>query len=110
MNVLISFVTFSFWFIFHYTITHTQFNNNHYEILITADHGNAELMYANKQNNSETMQPHTAHTNNLVPMIYIGTKNFSLNAGDLKDIAPTMLSLMGLEIPKEMSGKSLISN
>ena len=89
---------------------HDVAQDNQYDILITADHGNAELMCVNEQNDSETLQPHTAHTNNLVPMIYIGSKNFSLNAGDLKDIAPTMLYLMGLEIPKEMSGKSLISS
>lgn len=89
---------------------HDVAQDNQYDILITADHGNAELMCVNKQNDSETLQPHTAHTNNLVPMIYIGSKNFSLDAGDLKDIAPTVLNLMGLEIPKEMSGKSLISN
>ena len=87
---------------------HDVARDNQYDILITADHGNAELMYVNKQNDSEMLQPHTAHTNNLVPIIYIGSKNFSLNAGDLKDIAPTMLSLMGLEIPKDMAGKSLI--
>ena len=83
---------------------------NHYDILITADHGNAELMTTNKQNDSGKLQPHTAHTNNLVPIMYIGSKNITLDAGDLKDIAPTMLSLMGLEIPSEMAGKSLINS
>ncbi len=83
---------------------------NHYDILITADHGNAELMSTNKQNDSSKLQPHTAHTNNLVPIVYIGSKNITLNAGDLKDIAPTMLSLLGLEIPSEMAGKSLINS
>ena len=84
--------------------------DNHYDILITADHGNAELMSAKKQNDSEKLQPHTAHTNNLVPMVYIGSKNITLDAGDLKDIAPTMLALMDLEIPSEMAGKSLINS
>ena len=78
---------------------------NHYDILITADHGNAELMNANKQNDPEKLQPHTSHTNNLVPMVYIGSKNITLDAGDLKDIAPTVLSLMDLEIPSEMAGE-----
>ena len=58
----------------------------------------------------QKLQPHTAHTNNLVPMVYIGSKNITLDAGDLKDIAPTMLALMDLEIPSEMAGKSLINS
>lgn len=74
------------------------------EILITADHGNAELM-----RNTETGQPHTAHTSNPVPLIYFGPKKIKLaENGCLADIAPTMLTLLGLEIPYDMTGHSLI--
>lgn len=73
------------------------------ELLITADHGNAEMMQ-----NSNTSQPHTAHTTNLVPLIYVG-RDFQLEAnGALSDIAPTMLELMGIAQPAEMNGRSLI--
>lgn len=73
------------------------------EVLITADHGNAELMF-DAQNN----QPHTQHTTNLVPLIYIG-RNVSLqNGGALSDLAPTLLQMMGLAQPSEMTGKSLV--
>lgn len=74
------------------------------EILITADHGNAELM-----KNPETGQPHTAHTTNPVPLIYVGGRPlvFKANHGALSDIAPTMLYLMGLEQPHEMTGRCL---
>ncbi len=76
------------------------------EVLITADHGNAELM-----RNSETGQPHTAHTTNPVPLIYVGRHlALSHNGGALSDIAPTMLDLMGLEKPHEMTGHSLIDH
>ena len=73
------------------------------EMLITADHGNAEMM-----RNHDTHQPHTAHTTNLVPLIYIGRKLQLANQGVLSDVAPTMLELMGLPQPTEMSGHSLI--
>jgi 2,3-bisphosphoglycerate-independent phosphoglycerate mutase len=73
------------------------------EMLITADHGNAEMMV-----NHETHQPHTAHTTNLVPFIYIGRKFQLASQGVLSDVAPTMLDLMGLQQPSEMSGHSLI--
>lgn len=75
----------------------------HGEALITSDHGNIEQMYDEK-----TGQPHTAHTTNLVPLIYVGrpatiiTKN-----GALDDVAPTLLYLMGLPKPVEMTGKPL---
>jgi 2,3-bisphosphoglycerate-independent phosphoglycerate mutase len=73
------------------------------ELLITADHGNAEMM-----ENQETHQPHTAHTTNPVPLIYVG-RNFQLESnGALSDIAPTMLELMGLAQPAEMNGRSLV--
>ncbi|MDH5444427.1 MAG: 2,3-bisphosphoglycerate-independent phosphoglycerate mutase [Gammaproteobacteria bacterium] len=74
------------------------------ELLITADHGNAELM-----KNPETRQPHTAHTTNPVPLIYVGERplSFKSNHGALSDIAPTMLFLMGLDQPHEMTGRCL---
>jgi len=75
------------------------------EMLITADHGNAEMM-----ENNMTHQPHTAHTVNPVPLIYIGRKLNLLNQGALSDIAPTMLELMGLAQPSEMTGRSLIDH
>lgn len=75
------------------------------QCLITADHGNAEQMV-----DPNTGQPHTAHTTLPVPLIYIGEKSLSLkNDGKLSDVAPTLLELMSLEIPEEMSGQSLLS-
>jgi 2,3-bisphosphoglycerate-independent phosphoglycerate mutase len=73
------------------------------EVLITADHGNAEQMI-----DHETHQAHTAHTLNLVPFVYIGRNAKLADTGALQDIAPTMLSLMGLPQPQEMTGKSLV--
>lgn len=75
------------------------------EAIITADHGNAELMF-----DSQTQQAHTAHTCEPVPFIYIGRPaQATQEIGSLVDIAPTMLHLMGLAQPKEMTGKSLIT-
>ncbi|HEU0186471.1 MAG TPA: 2,3-bisphosphoglycerate-independent phosphoglycerate mutase [Gallionellaceae bacterium] len=76
------------------------------EVLITADHGNAEQML-----DRTTQQAHTAHTLNLVPFIYIGRKAgiAEPGTGALQDIAPTLLSMMGLPQPAEMTGKSLIT-
>jgi 2,3-bisphosphoglycerate-independent phosphoglycerate mutase len=74
------------------------------ECLITADHGNAEQMI-----DPETGGVHTAHTNLPVPFIYVGRKATIAEGGRLCDIAPTMLSLMKMEIPKEMTGKPLIT-
>ena len=72
-------------------------------LLLTADHGNAEQM-----RDPATGQAHTAHTNLPVPLIYVGDKNVkAVEGGKLSDIAPTMLSLMGMEIPQEMTGKPL---
>ena len=74
------------------------------EALITADHGNAELMF-----NPETQQPHTAHTKDKVPFIYVGrTATISNNDPALCDVAPTLLSLLNLPIPQEMTGKSIV--
>ncbi len=75
------------------------------EALITADHGNAEIMFDN-----HTQQPHTAHTQQLVPFIYIGHKAVTINPnGLLSDIAPTMLYLWGIPKPEEMTGQSLLT-
>ncbi len=75
------------------------------EVLITADHGNAEQML-----DRSTNQAHTAHTLNLVPFLYIGRKARIAEAGTgaLQDVAPTLLAMMGLPQPPEMTGKSLI--
>jgi 2,3-bisphosphoglycerate-independent phosphoglycerate mutase len=59
--------------------------------------------------NAEVGQPHTAHTSNPVPLIYIGRPAVLAENGALSDIAPTMLQLMGLEKPEEMGGDSLVS-
>ena len=56
----------------------------------------------------KTGEPHTAHTTNLVPLILVGKKDVKLKEGKLADLAPTMLELMGLEKPAEMTGESLI--
>ena len=76
--------------------------NNDDMLLITADHGNAEQMIDYK-----TGELHTAHTTNPVPLALIG-KEAKLKEGRLADLAPTMLDLMGLEKPQEMTGESLI--
>ena len=74
-------------------------------LLITADHGNAEQMIDYK-----TGEPHTAHTTNPVPIILItDNKNYKLKEnGKLADLAPTMLDLMGIKQPEEMTGESLL--
>lgn len=73
------------------------------EILITADHGNCEIMYDTKH-----QQPHTQHTLSKVPLLYIGRKAVVRQNGTLKDVAPTLLAIMGLTAPSEMTGTSLI--
>ena len=73
------------------------------EVLITADHGNAELMH-----DEVTDQPHTAHTLNVVPLLYVGRKAKVAASGALRDVAPTLLRMMGLPQPPEMTGKPLI--
>ncbi|MBL4585117.1 MAG: 2,3-bisphosphoglycerate-independent phosphoglycerate mutase [Pseudomonadales bacterium] len=87
------------------------------ESLITADHGNVEQMF-----DPNTGQPHTAHTTGPVPLLYIGgigeneqattakARTFSKTAGQLSDIAPTMLAMLGLAQPAEMTGRSLFSD
>ena len=74
------------------------------ECLITADHGNAEMMI-----NPETGGVHTAHTNLPVPLIYFGRDAEPAETGRLCDLAPTMLTLLGQEIPAEMTGKNLMN-
>ncbi|BCL76203.1 2,3-bisphosphoglycerate-independent phosphoglycerate mutase [Jeongeupia sp. HS-3] len=75
------------------------------EVLITADHGNCELMY-----DKDAHQPHTQHTTDVVPFVYVGRKATMAprGSGALRDIAPTMLALMGLPQPVEMTGHSLV--
>jgi 2,3-bisphosphoglycerate-independent phosphoglycerate mutase len=77
-------------------------------VLITSDHGNAEMMFDFKHN-----QPFTAHTTNPVPFILVSDEHKNKgtklrNDGILADIAPTVLSLANIAIPPEITGKSLI--
>ena len=77
-------------------------------VLITADHGNAETMCDPLSN-----CPVTAHSSNPVPFILLSEKHKDCTLrqdGSLRDIAPTILSLQGLPIPREMTGKSLIAD
>jgi 2,3-bisphosphoglycerate-independent phosphoglycerate mutase len=73
-------------------------------LLVTADHGNAEEMW-----NSELNEPHTAHTSNPVPVIVVqDLKGMALReGGSLRDVAPTMLGILGVPAPKEMTGQDL---
>ncbi len=71
--------------------------------LITADHGNADQMI-----DYETQGAFTAHTTNVVPLVLIGRDDLKLKKGRLADLTPTLLDLMGLEKPEEMTGESLI--
>ena len=73
------------------------------EVIITADHGNAEQML-----DRTTQQAHTAHTLNPVPFLYIGRKARLAEGGALRDLAPSLLTIMGLPQPAEMTGHSLI--
>ncbi len=73
-------------------------------MIITADHGNCEVM-----TDPDTGKPHTSHTLNPVPVLLLGgPEGAHLNAGRLADLAPTLLQLMGLPVPDEMTGRSLI--
>ena len=74
------------------------------EVLITADHGNAETMLDKK-----TGQAHTAHTLNLVPLLYVGRPARVSERGALRDVAPTLLAMMGLAQPTEMTGQPLVT-
>lgn len=75
------------------------------KLLITADHGNCEEMI------NADGSPQTAHTTNLVPLIYVGddANSVSLRSGKLADIAPTILALLGVDQPEEMTGETLLS-
>ena len=73
-------------------------------VLLTADHGNADKMY-----DPDPEHPFTAHTTNPVPFLVAGVENAKLREGGvLADIAPTMLKIMGLPQPEEMTGKSIL--
>ena len=76
--------------------------NQDYTLIIIADHGNAELML----NSDRT--PNTAHTTNKVPCFIINSNYESVKEGNLCDVAPTILKLMGIEKPVEMTGKSIL--
>lgn len=80
-------------------------DNKRGHCLITADHGNVE-----KMTDHQSGQAHTAHTSEQVPLIYVGPKNLQLDDnGSLCDVAPTLLDIMDLPIPTEMTGRSLVS-
>jgi 2,3-bisphosphoglycerate-independent phosphoglycerate mutase len=72
-------------------------------LLVTADHGNCELM-----RDPDTGGPHTSHTTNVVPVLLAGVPGAHLRDGRLADVAPTLLALMGIGQPKEMTGRSLL--
>ena len=75
-----------------------------YSVVLTADHGNCELLI-----DPETGEPHTQHTNNPVPCMIIDQIPWNLATdGGLKDVAPTVLQLMGLPCPGAMTGHSLL--
>ena len=74
-------------------------------LIITADHGNAELML-----DVENNQVHTQHTTNLVPFIVMDKRAKKVSdSGSLSDIAPTILAIMGIDVPSEMTGKNLVT-
>jgi 2,3-bisphosphoglycerate-independent phosphoglycerate mutase len=74
------------------------------EALITADHGNVEQM-----NDPQSEQAHTSHTTNPVPLVYFGPREVALRGGgSLRDIAPTLLALLGLPHPEAMTGRTLV--
>ncbi|HEY8961515.1 MAG TPA: 2,3-bisphosphoglycerate-independent phosphoglycerate mutase, partial [Luteolibacter sp.] len=75
------------------------------KLLITADHGNCEFM------RNADGSPHTAHTTNLVHAIYVAddSDQFNVQDGILADVAPTLLAMMGVEQPAEMTGKSMLA-
>ena len=73
------------------------------ELLVTADHGNVEQMQ-----DPVSGQAHTAHTTNPVPLVYRGRPASMLDEGSLRDLAPTMLKLLGLAQPPAMTGRPLV--
>ena len=74
------------------------------EVVIIADHGNADQMFDYK-----LKEPFTAHTTNPVPIIVVSDRVAEVKDGALCDVAPTLLTLAGMEIPAEMTGKSLVT-
>ena len=74
------------------------------EVIIIADHGNADQMY-----DPVAKVPLTAHTTNPVPIIVVSDRVAKVEEGALCDVAPTLLTLAGMEIPSEMTGKNLIT-
>lgn len=78
--------------------------NNNYDVLVTADHGNSDIM------KNEDGTPHTAHTKNMVPLFYMSKDSKKkLKNGKLGDLAPTILNIMQIAVPKEMTGENLLS-
>ncbi len=75
------------------------------EMIVTADHGNLELM-----RDPVTGEPHTAHTVGPVPLVYVGRPARLRDGGSLRDIAPTILALLGIDKPAEMTGRSLLES
>ena len=73
------------------------------EMIVTADHGNLEMM-----RDPDTGEPHTSHTVGPVPLVYVGRAAKLRDDGSLRDIAPTLLTLLGLPVPVEMTGHSLV--
>jgi 2,3-bisphosphoglycerate-independent phosphoglycerate mutase len=74
------------------------------QVLITADHGNCEQMF-----DPVAHQAHTQHTTDKVPLVYVGTDAVSVrDGGALRDVAPTLLGMMGVAVPAEMTGASLL--
>ncbi len=72
-------------------------------LIVTADHGNCELM-----KDPATGGPHTAHTTNPVPVLVMDSAATAINDGSLADVAPTILDLMGIPVPREMTGHSIL--
>ncbi len=74
------------------------------ELLVTADHGNCEMM-----RDPDTGEPHTSHTVGPVDLVYVGSRDATLRSGGaLRDLAPTLLDLLGIDTPAEMTGSSLL--
>jgi 2,3-bisphosphoglycerate-independent phosphoglycerate mutase len=73
-----------------------------YHIIIIADHGNSDYML------NPDGSPNTAHSMNLVPIVYVSNSPQEIKSGKLGDVAPTILKLMGIAKPEEMEGKNLI--
>jgi 2,3-bisphosphoglycerate-independent phosphoglycerate mutase len=72
--------------------------------LVTADHGNAEQLLE-----ADGVSPHTAHSTNPVPLVAVGLRTPLRDGGELADLAPTCLELLGLEQPAAMTGRSLLA-